>query len=284
MKKMATTTIGKIATDGSVVLEQEQDVELARNSTPSLILTLEVLSAGNPKDRRLLTLLAKAYGQYAFGFLEENLLKYKQENSIEYEQSYDRANLFYQKGKKYGLKALWPNSRKQDKILLLAHDEFEKELQKFGKKHVPALFWTAFCWGNLINLHRDDPMTFVNLPRATAIMQRALELEPNFYFGSGYSYMGAIAASRPRMLGGDPKLANKEFQAAIQSAPDYLMHKVLYAQYYAVQIQDQDMFKLLLNEVLAVDLSELNQEDMRLANELAQRRVIILLEKVESYF
>ncbi|MFH1874936.1 MAG: TRAP transporter TatT component family protein [Pseudomonadota bacterium] len=283
MKKMATTTIGKIATDGSVVLEKEQDVDLARNSTPSLILTLEVLSAGNPKDKRLLTLLAKAYGQYAFGFLEEDLLQYKHGDRPAYQKSYDRANLFYKKGKAYGLNALWYGD-KQEKILILPQAEFEKELMKFGRKDVPALFWTAFCWGNWINLHRDDPMTFVDLPRATAIMERVLELDPGFYYGSVHSYLGAIAGSRPKMLGGNPELAQKEFQAASQAAPDYLMHKVLYAQYYAVQVQDKALFESLLEEVQDVDLSGLKQEDMRLANELAKRRAELLLERSDNYF
>jgi hypothetical protein len=281
LRKPATAIIGKIATDGTVVVESEQDLDLARSSTPSLIITLEVLSKGNPADKRLATLLARSYGQYAFGFLEEDLIRYKDADKSAYQKSYDRADLFYQRGKGYGLFALWPK-KEQEKILSLPLDDFKRRLAKFGKKDVPGLFWTAFCWGNWLNLHRDDPDAFIDLPRVEAMISRVVQLNPSYYYGSAYSFLATIAAIRPKMLGGDLDLARDEFEKALQVDNGYLMTKVLYAQFYAVQAQDPELFEKLLSQVQNADVKL--PSNQRLANELAKRRAALLIEKKKKFF
>lgn len=281
MKKVATATIGKLAVDGTSVLESEQDIELAKNSTPSLILTLEVLAKGNPNDKRMLTLLARSYGQYAFGFLEEDILKYKDTDPSLYKKASDRADLFYKRGRDYGLSALW-SKKEQERVLSLPQDAFEKELLKFGKGRAGSLFWTAFCWGNFINLHRDDVLIFADISRVEAIVKRVLKLDPSFYYGSAHSFLGSIASSKPAMLGGQQKTAEDEFKAAMEVSSGYLMTKVLFAQYYAVQYQDKALFDKLLDEVKNSDANVLPEQ--RLANELAKRRAEILLEKGKKYF
>lgn len=281
IKKVTTATIGKIATDGTTVLESEQDLELARNATPTLILTLEVLAKGNPNDRRMLALLARSYGQYAFGFLEEDLLRYKDVDKAAYQKAYDRADLFYKRGKEYGIAALWPK-KMQQRVLSLPQDAFEKELGKFGKGQVPRLFWAAFCWGNWINLHRDDVEAFAEISRVEAIIKRVLKLNPSYYYGSAHSFLGSLAASRPAMLGGNQKLAEDEFRAALGVNDNYLMTKILFAQYYAVQYQDRGLYERLLAEVQNADVKVLPEQ--RLANELAKRRAAILIEKEKRFF
>ena len=281
LKKSATTVIGKIATEGTVVVESEQDLDLARSSTPSLIITLEVLSKGNPADKRLSTLLARSYGQYAFGFLEEDLIRYKDVDKSAYQKSYDRADLFYQRGKDYGLLALWAK-KDQEKILSLPLDDFKKQLMKFGKKDVPALFWTAFCWGNWINLHRDDPSAFIDLPRVESMISRVMQLDSSYYYGSAHSFLATIAAIRPKMLGGNLDLARDEFEKALGVDNHYLMTKVLYAQFYAIQAQDPGLFEKLLSEVQNADAKL--PANQRLANELAKRRATLLIEKKKKFF
>lgn len=281
LKKAATTTIGKIAVDGTTVIESEEDVALARSTTPSLIVTLEVLSQGNPKDKRMLTLLARSYGQYAFGFLEEDLIHYKGVDEKKYEESLKRANLFYRRGKEYGLKALWPE-KEQERVFSLPQDEFVRELSKFGKNNVSSLFWAAFCFGNWINLNRDDPAAFIHIPRVKAMMERVIRLDPSYYYGSAHTFLGAIASSRPKMLGGDLGKARSEFDEAVKINDQYLMHKVLYAQYYAVGSQDKKLFERLLNDVAQADAQSIPKQ--RLANELAKRRAVFLMQNENRYF
>jgi len=281
LKKMTTRTVGDISWDGSAILESEPDVQLARKNTIPLIISLEVFSAGDPNDRRYLALLAKSYSQYAFGFLEEDMIRYHDRDNEKYGESRARADIFYDKGKNYGQRSLATKSS-MAKALNGPLPDMEKALNGWGKKDVPVLFWSAFAWGNWLNLHKDDPTAFVDTPRVQALAERAVELEPDYNYGAGLSLLGAIHASRPPMLGGDPKKAMEYFDRAIEAAPNYLMNKVMAAQYAAVQTQDRALFKRLLNEVLAADAAALPEQ--RLANELAKRRAALLLERMGEYF
>ena len=100
--------------------------------------------------------------------------------------------------------------------------------------------------------------------------------------GAALSFLGAVHASRPPMLGGDPNKAREYFERAADAQPGYLMNKVMEAQYLAVQTQDRSRYKRLLGEVLAADADALPEQ--RLANELAKRRAALLLERIEEYF
>jgi len=153
MKKMTTKVIGRVSTDGMVAIESESDVEFAKEAMPALIKTLEVLSYGDPKDPRTLALLAKAYGTYSFGFLEGEMLA-AAPGSDARRRAAERVELFYGRGKEYGLRAL---KRGMGDALNAPYPKFKKALAGLGKKHVPALFWTAFNWANWLNLNRDDP-------------------------------------------------------------------------------------------------------------------------------
>lgn len=276
LKKITTRTVGAISWDGSAVLERDEDVELARDNTIPLIRSLEVFAAGDPHDRRYLALLSKSYGQYAFGFFEEDMLRLKNIDEVAYAVAKRRANLFYQRGMDYGKRALGTRD------LIGPLSEMEQKLQKWNEKDVPVLFWSAFSWGNWLNFHRDDPLAIVEVPQVTAVVERVVELDPGYEYGAAYAFLGALASVRPAMLGGKPEAAREYFDRAIAIEPNYLMNKVMMAEYYAVQVQDRDLFTRLLNEVLAADASAML--DRRLVNELAQRRAKLLLDRAKEYF
>lgn len=281
LKKAATSLVGELAWGGQGVLEREPDVELARETTPALLVELSAIAANHPKDRTFSTLLAKGYGQYAYGFFEEDLLRLGPKGGEPYATSLARASRFYHQGMDAGLTALRNNGsfRRAETGTQAA---FEKALRTFGKHDVDLLFWTAFCWGGWLNLHRDDPEAIVDLPRVSALIDRVLELTPRGFFGAAESFRGVLDASRPPLLGGNPPRAKAAFDQAIAVEPRYLITKVLYAQYYAVQVQDRVLFKRLLGEVVAADAG--NFPEQRLANELAKRRAHLLLRRENEWF
>jgi hypothetical protein len=146
-----------------------------------------------------------------------------------------------------------------------------------------ALFWTGFSWGGLANFSKDSPDSIVEIPRIEALMKRVKELDDNYYYGGPHLFLGALYASRSKMLGGQPEEAQKEFESAIaESHGKFLMAKVLYAQYYGVQTQNRGLFESSLKEVVAADAAALPEQ--RLANELAKRRADMLLRKEKMFF
>ncbi|MBI4125919.1 MAG: hypothetical protein HY465_00340 [Deltaproteobacteria bacterium] len=280
LQKAAASAVGGLAWNGQTILEQESDVEAARLNTPPLIASLAVFAENKRDDRHFGALLAKAYGQYAYGFYEEDLLQYSS-TDYHYKESLERANRFYERGKAYGLRGL---SRKSSfhKALTQPIPDFERSLRSFKKKDVPLLFWTAFCWGGWVNLHRDDPDAIAEFSRVVAMIDRVMELEPTYASGSALSFRAVLDASRPPMLGGNPKRAKELFDQAVAVEPRFLMTKVLFAQYYAVQVQDQKLFVQLLSDVAAADAAAFPEQ--RLANELAKRRATLLLGKAKLWF
>lgn len=279
MKKMATNVLGKVASDGIVAVEGESDIAFAREAAPALLKTLEVFRQGNLKDFRSNVLLSQSYGQFAFGFLEEEMLR-QPKGSAAHSEARSRADLFYSRGKEFGVAAL--SARGLGKAIDGPIPDFKRAVSQLGKKDAPALFWTAFNWANYLNLHLDDPAAIADLPRIEAMIDRVLAVDPGFYFGSAHAFKGVIASMRPKMFGGDPALADREFKAAMLSSPNYLMTKVLYAQYYARQALDPALFRSTLEEVAAADPAE--PQNARLANGLAKRRATLLLGMQKQLF
>ncbi len=279
-KKMATNVIGDISTSGMIALEDEEDVAFAKDASPALIKTLEVLRGGNPKDPTILTLLSKAYGQYTFGFTEEEMLSLEKTDPA-YERLRARAELFYRRGKEYGIGSLIHKSGMK-RAFKSSFQDFEKEIKKLGKKDVPALYWTAFNWANWLNLNLDDPSAIVDVPRVEAMIKRVIEISPDYNFGTAQAMLGVLEISRPKMLGGNPKKSLEHFEKAMSANPNYLMTKVLFAQFYAKATMNKDLYKSTLQEVLSADPSAISNQ--RLAGEMAKRRAKLLLDKRHSQF
>jgi len=280
MKRITTNVIGAISTDGMVAIEGESDIEFAKEALPPIIKTLEVLSYGNRKDVAILALLAKAYGSYTFGFVEEDILRYPV-GDPRHQAAKVRAELFYAKGRDYGVAALTTNSGMR-RAMNAHFSDFKRAVSGLGKKYTAALFWTAFNWANWINLNRDDPVAIVAMPKIQAMIDRVIELAPNFFYGSAHAFKGVLACSRPEMLGGNYSLAQQEFSVAMGEAPNYLMNKVLYAQYFARQMNDRPLFRDELTKVIQADAGALPEQV--LSNELAKRRAKILLKMERKLF
>lgn len=281
-KKIASDITSQIMKGGSPAFEMEQDPALAEEAGLSLVKTMEVFHYDNPKNKNYMVLMSKSYATYALGFFEWNMLKYKNVDEEKRALNEKRALMFYKRGKELGLEVLSRNGN-FEKALTQDADAFKKSLKSFSKKSVPALFWTAFNWGSMINLNRTDPMSIAELPKVEALAERALQLDPDFYYGGPHLFFGVSYGSRSAMFGGNPTKSKEHFEAALAAYQrKYLMTQVMYAQSYAVQNNDRALFESLLNEVLNTPTDILPAQ--RLANEMAHLRARWLLDHVDSVF
>lgn len=282
IKQTAVNVTAQIMSTGTPAIEEEEDVAYANQASLASLKTLEAMQRSNPNDSTTLFLLTKSFGAYTFAFVENDILEAKGNNEAFEKLATERAKRFYGRGKKFGVLLLSKNKAFK-KTVVGPSDDFKAALNKFHKKDVPDLFWTAFNWGNLINFSKDSPEAIVELPKVEAIMRRVIELDDTYNYSGPHLFLGAFYASRPPMLGGQPEEAKKEFELAIeQTAGKYYMAKVLYAQFYAVQTQNKGLFENLLKEVANADPATMSSQ--RLANELAIRRAQILLQKEKLFF
>lgn len=266
-RTIALRTTASLLDRGAVAFYEEADPELAREAMSSQLKLLEVLLKNAPSDPTLLELAAEGFGGYSFLFIEDT-----QPN---------RAKAFYLRGRGYGL-ALLGRQASLKGIDAMPLPELEKALKLASRSDVPGLFWTAYNWGGWINLSKDSPDAVAGLPKVAAMMRRVQELWPGYYHGGANIFLGTYYSALPRMLGGDPVKSKQYFEAAIKDSQGHFMTtKVLYAKYYAVAVQNRELFTGLNTEVISVNDPA---PDVRLANEVAKLKAKALLERVNELF
>lgn len=282
-KKIASDVTSKIIMGGYPSIEREADIEIAENTGMTMLQLIEALHYDNPKNKKYKLVLARSYGNYAFGFFENQLLEHEGVNEEKYNLYLERTKRFYKKGKDIGLDLLSQKSSRFKSALNKDVNTFKKSLKSFGKSDVPALFWAAFNWGSHVNFNKNSPEALIAFPKVEAMMERVLALDPTFFYGGPHLFFGVSYGSRPKMFGGNLDKSKQHFEKARKAYNGkFLMSSVLYAQYYAVQAQDPALFESLLQQVIHTDPATLPAQ--RLANELAIERAKLLLAKKKDYF
>ena len=84
--------------------------------------------------------------------------------------------------------------------------------------------------------------------KVKAVMARALELDPNYYYGGPDRYFGAFHILAP---GGVMEKSKAHFEKSLELAPNFPGTKVLMAELYAKKADDKALFEKLLDEALA---------------------------------
>ena len=236
LQKIALKTTTGLVAYGIDAIYAEPDLKIAEQAVASDLKLLEGFHLADKKNKDLLLMLTQGFASYSLGFLEDD--------------EPERASLFYLRAKDYGLMLLGHTKAFKDSIPT-KESNFRQALQLLKKDDVPALFWTAFAWAGWINLNRDNPKAVFELNIVKAMMQRVLDLDETFFFGAAHLFFGAMNASMPKMLGGDPEKAKQQFDRSLEiSDGKFLITKVYIARYYAVSTLDEELFDKLLSEVL----------------------------------
>jgi len=252
---------------GVEALNHETDLDLAEDSIPANLNMLRGMISIDPENTELHTYAAQAFYGLAYGFNEDT--------------QPERPSDFYLRGMKHGIQALELNGAKDLLDSKLA--DFNQEVSKMGKRDVAALFWTASCWAKWIDMHRDDPEAIAQLARATALMQRVIELEDTFYYGGAHMYFGVYYGSRAPTIGGDFNKSREYFDRAREiTSGRLLIPDLLQAQYLARQQHDREQFHKLLTGI--INAPDDLMPELGLQNQIAKRKAEILLKKEKEWF
>lgn len=268
LQTIAVKSTTGILDQGMAAVYEESDLQLAEQAIASDLKLLEALHKSDPTNDHLLVLLTQGYAGYALGFVED--------------QDPERAKVFYLRARDFGLQVL-----RKNKKFDAAFDEdpatFKQSVESFSDDDVPALFWTANAWGNLINLSIADPAVVVDLHKVNAMMDFVLRHDEKFFYGSAHLYFGTILATTPKALGGNPEKAKEHFEKCLAIGErKLLLPYVYYARSYAVQVQDQALFESLLKTVDEAPIDILPEQ--RLVNAIAKRKAKALLTKKDDLF
>lgn len=275
-KLTADTTAGMVLA-GTTALDQESDIDFARESLPASLKTLETFLVSSPENPDLLLLLARGYNSYAFGFIEADLDR-EGEVSVRGEKLSRRAVLHYIRGRDYGFRllndpALEQAALKGDvKALKAALAGLKIGNGKKDRHRTAGLFWAAYGWISAINLGQADPAMIAGLGPAKLLIEKAYELDPNYNGGAPILVRAVLHAATPKALGGKPEVAKKFFDEAMaKHGETNLLVPFMYARFYASSVQDKKLYVALMAKVNDADIVAL-PPNMRLNNEIARDR------------
>jgi predicted anti-sigma-YlaC factor YlaD len=279
LRSMAINTVADSLAAAGDVYASDEDPELVRQALPFALKTMESLLAEQPENRKLLLATCRGFAQYSYAFVDTHADSLE---SVDYRASLverERALKLYLRARNYCLRSLELDSPGIGRELEVAP---ETALADFGVDDVPLLYWTGAAWGGAISLGKDRPELMADLPAVRALMERTLELDPDFDLGAAHSVMIVLEAL-PEAMGGSRERAREHFEQAValsrgMSAGPY----VTLAKQVSVPAQDWREFQRLLEQALEIDPDA--EPSLRLVNIITQERARTLLGEVEELF
>ena len=281
MVAFTANTTSKVLQVASPALNQESDYDLAKAAAPASLKTIEGFHLATPDNTILITILARGYCEYTFGFIEVDQMKARAAGDEEtVAHLTKRATGLYLRCMNYALKLLGP---KWEKAIHGELAGFEALVKGAGTDQVPGMFFTGLGLASAINQNRDDIEMVAYLPKAKMLFERVVALQPEFHNGSAHMALGMLYSGQPKALGGDPEKGREHFEKAIAiTKGNYLMPKVLLAISYARITNNQELFHKTLVQVL--ETSPAVFPDQRLANEIAHIRATHYLAHEKEMF
>jgi len=266
--KMGLAVGSPVVTLMSDKLKDTRSGRLIEEGFASQLLMLTGLVELTPNNFRLLNEISFQYCAYGI-FIED--------------KEPDFAKELYSIGREYGLRAL-----KQNRGFRKGLEKGEKIydlVPNLGKAYAPSLLWTALNSGLWIIWEMDNPDSMMGMADVIAMIKRSLELDENYFCGAGKMFLGAYYAVIPEYLGlGGGVSASAQMFKEANAVNDgrFLLVRVLEARYLATTLDNKDLFKECLEEVIEADAGNLG--GMRAINELAKMKAQYYLDHINNYF
>lgn len=264
-------------------LQSETDIALAEAALPATLKTVEGLLQNDPEHPVLLELLAEAYTSYAFGFLEDAAEDIQEDAPLEADGLRGRAVFLHLRARDYGRRLLRTTAPAVWAALTEGIAPEAWPWATVSRSNLAGLFWTAYPWAAAIGAGRDRPALLAQLTLVQRMLEHCRRVDRSFYRGGADFALGAMAASVPVALGGQPERARQHFEAAVAlTKGTHLMYRVLYARLVGVQTGDRAFFAQELAAVLAATPDD--EPTLALANRLAKRRAQRYLARINDLF
>jgi predicted anti-sigma-YlaC factor YlaD len=268
-------------TSGTSSMGTEDDPDFLLESLPFGLLSLESLARSAPDHVGLRETLASGFVQYAYvgSDMKAELVKY--DSFAEYSAYQDLARKRYLRGKRWGMEGLALKHKTLTPEALAANPK--EAVKVCTKEDLGLLYWTGAGWLAAISISVDRADLLAELPQASALLDRAMELDPDYDNGSLHELFVSLDMARDASQGGGEASALKHFDRALElSGGKKASTYVTYAGSIAVKKQDLARFNEMLDKALAIDLNA--NPELRLVNMLAQQRAHYLKDHIEDMF
>jgi tetratricopeptide (TPR) repeat protein len=255
----------------SAAVDTLSDYEVANSVAFAGVAQFEGMHYLAPENEDALFMLTKSWTGIGFGFIEDQMEQAEDAEGTEsplylYHQA--RARAAYERAIHYGIELLEMKNDGFD-AAKKNNDTIREWLAGFNdaENDVPALFWTGQAWMAKTNILKEEPATVAELFVGVAMVERAVQLDENYLYGSGHTVLGAYHA---RSAMAELEESKKHFEKAIAiSQGKALLAKFQFAAKYYCTKSDKQGYEKLLNEV--IEAGDVFPEQ-RLTNTIAKRR------------
>lgn len=262
----ASTLADNMSNTLSNAILNEDDPQLVQDGLPAYLLLIDGLIIDNPESEGLLVAGAKLNGAYGSIFADDKT----------------RSLHMAKKAFGYAHRAMCERVEEICAAEKTPYRQFKTQLEEISESDVPVAYAYASAWAGVIQANSKDWKAIADIPKVEALLERIIDLVPDYENGRPHLYLGVMRSQIPPSLGGHPEEGKKEFEAAIRlSDGKDMMAKVMYAEYYARLVFNKELHNQLLNEVINGDPVV---PGLTLTNTLAQKRARELLKSGKRYF
>lgn len=256
----------QMADNLSNAMLNQNDLETVKAGSPAYLIMIDSLIEGDPDNPSMLIAGSKLYGSYATAFVDDD----------------DRAKRLADKSLNYARQALCAELNALCNSLPQKLDVVEAELATIQPQDQPLLYGFGAAWAGWLQVNSDDWNAIAQIPKIKALFERSIQLDETYDLGGAHLYLAVLSSQIPPSLGGKPEQGREHFEKALAlSGGQNLMVYVLYAEYYARLMFEQELHDRLLQQALS---SDTDIPGLTLINTLAQQRAAILLEESSEYF
>jgi predicted anti-sigma-YlaC factor YlaD len=281
VKKYAISKLGdSLASQSSSSFATDDDPELVGDALPFALKLMEGLLDQVPQHRGLLFATSSGFTQYSYVWVQQPADEMEQVDVERAKVMRLRARKLYLRARDYGIRGLevkHPNFGAS-----LRHDPRSAVLVA-KKKDVPLLYWTAAAWGAAISVSKDDPDLVADQPIVEALIDRSLQLDPDFDDGAIHGFLISYESARQGAKGDFAARSREQFNRQVELTGGLLASPYIsLAETVSVSKQDREEFDSLLKRALAIDPDAKPQ--WRLTNIVMQRRARWLLSREDDLF
>ena len=283
VKKYAIRKVGDaLAAPGPSVYETDDDIELVGGALPFSLKFVESLLVEAPNHRGLLLTACRGFTLYSYAYVDFEAEKTIEEDLEQGRRMRERATRLYLRAFDYGVRAIETRSPGFGDALRRNPFEAVAVFQpKRAAREIPLIYWTASSLGLAIGLSKDDAAMLARIPEVEALIERAIDLDPDWDDGSLDEFQVTFAAAKPG--GGDPEAVRKHYERALRlSGGKRAGLFVAFAEAFAEPEQDHRLFRQMMERVQAIDVDA--EPRYRLVNSLAKRRAEWLAGRIDELF
>ena len=281
VKKFAISRLGdSLASQSASSFATDDDPELVGDALPFALKLMEGLLDQVPKHRGLLFATSSGFTQYSYVWVQQPADEVEQQDVERAKSMRLRARKLYLRARDYGIRGLE-----------VKHRGFGAELRRdpkaavrvARKKDVPLLYWTAASWGAAISVSKDDPELVADQPIVEALIDRGLQLDPDFDDGAIHGFLISYESARQGAKGDFAARSREHFDLQVELTGGPLASPyVSLAETVSISKQDRAEFESLMKRALAIDPN--TKPEWRLSNIVMQRRARWLLSREDDLF